>query len=141
LISTQVLIDLHPSRLVPRADLLDLRLTLTLARHRDGRCCTVCYDAPFRTGPPRFDIAGPQGCLSLARVRSFPGAFCSMAWRYRFLTARQSERRRTPDALVDFRAGPSSATGTRSSATTGRTRRARASTRSPTRSSRPAPTP
>ncbi len=86
--SGKVLIDLHPSRLVPRADLLDLRLTLTLARHRDGRCCTVCYDAPFRTGPPRFDIAGPQGCLSLARVRSFHGAFCSMAWRCRFLTAR-----------------------------------------------------
>ena len=67
--SGKVLIDLHPSRLVPRADLLDLRLTLTLARHRDGRCCTVCYDAPFRTGPPRFDIAGPQGCLSLLGYR------------------------------------------------------------------------
>ena len=39
------------------------------ARHRDGRCCTVCYDAPFRTGPPRFDIAGPQGCLSLLGYR------------------------------------------------------------------------
>ena len=77
--SGKVLIDLHPSRLVPRADLLDLRLTLTLARHRDGRCCTVCYDAPFRTGPPRFDIAGPQGCLSLARAEVFMAP--SARWR------------------------------------------------------------
>jgi hypothetical protein len=65
----RVLIDLHPSCVVPRADLLDLRLTLTLARHRDGRCCTVCYDAPFVTDPPRFDIRGPQGCLTLLGYR------------------------------------------------------------------------
>lgn len=43
----RICIDVGKRR-VPRADLDDLRLSLTLLRHRDGKCMTICSDAPLR---------------------------------------------------------------------------------------------